>query len=195
MHGAVVAEIEQGTPAVLGWWAIVGVFDQAGKGVAGVAWIDPVAVGHLAIKREDQALGAVGLTPVIARAVIGGERGYEATGEARGEGGDDAIKCPRSLVGAHFPASIIQWLRGFNARAEQNFASRLADALYESFVQKLEAAAQVAQIGSAVMEARPEPGEGDLAVHIAKFCGEEWLKDHAVRAFAHPAAQPWLGGL
>ena len=83
MHGAVVAEIEQVTPAVLGWWAIVGVFDQAGKGVAGVARIDPVAVGHLAVECEDQALSAVGLAPVIARAIIGGERRYEATGEAR----------------------------------------------------------------------------------------------------------------
>ena len=111
-----------------------------------------------------------------------------------GEGGDDAIKCPRSLVSAHFPASILQWLRGFDARAKQDFASRLADALYESFVEKLEAAAQVAQVGGAVMEARPEPGEGDLAVHIAKFCGEERLKDHAVGALAHPAAQPGFSG-
>ena len=58
----------------------------------------------------------------------------------------------------------------------------------------MEAAAQVAQVGGAVMEARPEPGEGDLAVHIAKFCGEERLKDHAVGALAHPAAQPGFSG-
>src|SRR2546423_14021797 len=100
MQRTVVRDIEQVTPAVLGWWAIVGVFDQAGKGVAGVAWIDPVAVGHLAVKREDQALGAVGLAPVVTRAVIGGERGDEATGEGRGEGGGGATKCPRFLAGA-----------------------------------------------------------------------------------------------
>src|ERR1700680_3576259 len=90
VHWAIVAEVEQVSSAVFGWRAIVGMLDQAGEGIAGVAGIDPVAIGHLAIQRENETLRAVRLPPVVSLAVIFGQRGYEAAGEARCHRRDDA---------------------------------------------------------------------------------------------------------
>src|SRR5579859_4021974 len=143
---------------VLGWWAIVSMLDQTGEGIAGIAGIDPVAVGHLAVQRENEALRAVCLAPVVTDAVIIWQGGYEATGQARRHGGNDAVKRPCPGAGAYLPASIIERLRIFDARSQQHLAACLADAFDQAVIEQLEAAAQVAEVGGAVVEARPEPG-------------------------------------
>src|SRR5579884_2591863 len=74
--------------------AIVGMLDQAGKRIAWVAGIDPVAIGQLAVKRENEALRAICLPPIVTLAIVLGERGNQATGEAGGQSGNDLIKAP-----------------------------------------------------------------------------------------------------
>src|SRR5579883_2533477 len=70
VHSPVIPQVDQVTTAVLAGGSIVRMLDQAGKGIAGIDWIDPVAIGQLAIQRKDHALRAVGLAPVVAGLVV-----------------------------------------------------------------------------------------------------------------------------
>ena len=72
VHGTVVAEVDEVPAAIFRGRAVVGVLEEAGEGIAGVADVDPVAVGQLAIQGEDEALGSVCLSPVVAVAVVFG---------------------------------------------------------------------------------------------------------------------------
>src|SRR5579885_3777920 len=191
IHRAVAAKIEDVAPTILGRRAEVRMLKQAGKGIAAITDIDPVAVGKLPIQRQHEAVCAIRLPPIVLRAVVIGQLWNQAAGEARGQRRDDAIKAPYPLIARHAPATI-NALNALNARSEQDLAPHFPDAPGQSFVQQLEAAAQVAQLRRAIMEARPEPGQRDLIVERAEFAEEKRLEEHAIGACTHPAAQPGI---
>src|SRR5579885_450043 len=195
VHCAIVAEVHQVPPTIFGGRAKVCMLDHSHKGVATIANVDPVAaLGQLAVQREDQAVRAIRLTPVIFCAVVVRERGNESAGEARRQRREHAVKLPRSLAGPDVPASIDLFHLLYTG-AKQNLASLLADALYQSFVDELKAAAQISELRGTIIEAIPEPGQGNLIIERAKLSDEQGLKEHLVGTFAHPAAQPGIGGL
>src|SRR5579884_845913 len=70
IHRAVVAEVDEVASAILRGRAEIGMLEEAGEGIAGVADVDPVAIGHLAIKRENKALRAIRLAPLVLRAIL-----------------------------------------------------------------------------------------------------------------------------
>ena len=107
VHGAIVAKVDEVASAVFGGGAKVGMLEEAGERIAWVADVDPVAIGKLAIKGEDEALGPIRLAPVILLAIVCGKSGDQAAGEAGGQGGDDAVDRPSALTGLHLPASIL----------------------------------------------------------------------------------------
>ncbi len=77
IHWSIVAEIDEVPSAIFCGWTKVGMLYKTGKWIPRITRIDPVAIGKLAIKGEYKALCAIGLTPIIACAIIVGQCGYE----------------------------------------------------------------------------------------------------------------------
>src|SRR5450759_221455 len=98
IHWTIAAEVEDVPSAVLSGRAEISMLEQAGERVATVAYVDPVAIGELAVEGQNEAVRAIGLSPVVALAVVVRQSGNEATGQARGQCGDDAIKGTLSLA-------------------------------------------------------------------------------------------------
>src|SRR5258708_12275375 len=101
-------------------------YTQTGEKIARVTGVDPIAIGELAVQRKYETLRAIGLPPIITRAVIAGQRGYEATGEASCQGRDAAVNRPCPLAGFNLPTPITAPLTLFHAGSKQDVASRLA---------------------------------------------------------------------
>src|SRR5260370_3071560 len=140
-------------------------FNQAGERRARVIGVDRIGMGGMEVQRKYETLRAIGLPPIITRAVIAGQRGYEATGEASCQGRDDAVNRPCPLAGLNLPTPISERLNLFHAGSKQDLASRLADTLHQSLVEQLETTAQVTQVRGAVLKTRPEPTKRHLAIH------------------------------
>src|SRR5260370_11199877 len=99
IHRAIVAEIDEVAPAILRGRAEVGMFNQTGEKIARVTGVDPIAIGELAVQRKYETLRPIVLPPIITRAVIAGQLGYEATDDASCQGRDDAGERPCRLAG------------------------------------------------------------------------------------------------
>ena len=56
--------------------------EHAREGVALVAYVNPVAIGQLTVKGEDEAVRPVCLSPLVLFAVIVGQSGNESAGKA-----------------------------------------------------------------------------------------------------------------
>src|SRR2546422_6261414 len=102
-------------PTILGRWLVIGMLNKAGKGVARIAGVDPIAIGKLAIQGEYETLRAICLAPIIAGTIIVWQGGYEATGKTGRHGRDDTIGRPGPLTGVNLPTPIIQRLDCFHA--------------------------------------------------------------------------------
>src|SRR5579859_6622080 len=162
----------------------------------GVADTEPVDVLHEpAVEREDEAVRAVGATPVVALAEVYGQIGDELESEARRERRDDARitllarrRC-RDTKGsvwvrmyvAHFGAKTHRAAAGFDARRKR-------------VVDLLEAATHIAERLGAAVDARPKPGHRDLVREAAKFAAKQRLEGDAIGVVAHPVREPAGGG-
>src|SRR5947209_15723846 len=118
IHGAIVAQVDQVSPAILGGWTEIGVLEEAGERVTWIADVDPIAVCELAVKGKDKALRPVGLPPIVFRAVVGGKGRDQARGQARRQGGDHTINGPGALAGSHLPAFVLCLLNLLDACAK-----------------------------------------------------------------------------
>src|SRR5258708_19601384 len=101
-------------------------YTQTGEKIARVTGVDPIAIGELAVQRKYETLRAIGLPPIITRAVIAGQRGYEATGEASWQGRNDAVNRPCPLARLNLPPPVTQHLTLFHASSTQDLTSRLS---------------------------------------------------------------------
>src|SRR6266487_4547569 len=63
IHRSIVAEINEVPSAILRGRSKVGMLNKAGKRIAWIAGIDPIAIGQLAIQGEYETLRSIGLTP------------------------------------------------------------------------------------------------------------------------------------
>src|SRR5688572_1278219 len=170
VHGEVVAQVDEAVAAVLGGGEVVGVLDEHEEGVAGVVDVEPVDVvgQQRAVEREDEAVRAERVAPVVALAEGVGQLRDELEGEAGGEGGGEAGKSGgvgEGLVGAA-PADgpgrvrrLVGVMVGFDYFvAEEDFAAEAADLGDEGVVEALEAASEVTELEGTIVDAGPEPG-------------------------------------
>src|SRR6266480_4478987 len=130
IHGSIVAKIDEVPTAIFGGWLVIGMLNKAGKRIAWIAGIDPIAICKLTIKGEDEALRTICLPPVITSTIIVGQCWYETTGQAGSHGRDNTISRPGSLVGLNFPVIIIDRFRFLNTSTKQDFSTCLANTFH-----------------------------------------------------------------
>ena len=70
VHRAIVAEVDQVPPSILPAWTEIGMLKQPGERIARIAYINPVAIGELAVQGQDKALRPVGLAPFVPGPVV-----------------------------------------------------------------------------------------------------------------------------
>ena len=86
IHRAIVTQVDQVSPTILGGRTEIGMFEDAGEWVTWIADVDPITVRQLAVKGKDKTLRPVGLAPIVFRAVVGAKGRDQATGQARRQG-------------------------------------------------------------------------------------------------------------
>src|SRR5579883_3210922 len=132
---------------------------------------------------------AIGLSPVVALPVGFWQLRHEADGQAHRQGRDDAVELAtarRAVASAggapcHDPlSSLVSSATTGECQAhcllpEMHLPAEPANRCHQRIVELLKAAAEIAQVEAAIVDARPEPGHGNLGEAVAKLLAQQRL--------------------